>query len=214
MTPRPSPLMAVLVAGAAVAFGASTFIVPNFGGFAPDQFPIPQDNPPVQPAGYAFAIWAVIYLWLLAGAGFGLVARARELDWAEMRPPLLLSLAVGAAWLSVAEFSVLGATVLIWAMLLPAQATLRSAPELDRWWGRAPVALYAGWLTAASCVAIGLVLAGYQGMDPGTAAILSLLLALAITLFVMTRLAAAPHSRIRAGRQLGAGGHRGEQLGR
>ena len=73
---------AVVVLVMALAFGASSFIVPDFGGFDADQFPVPQEDPAVQPAGYAFAIWAVIYLWLLAGAAFGLVARATAPDWA------------------------------------------------------------------------------------------------------------------------------------
>ncbi len=187
MTPRPSPVMAIVVALATLAFAGSVLIVPGFGGFDPQQFPIPQDDPPVQPAGYAFAIWGVIYLWLLAAAAYGLIARAQEVDWAEMRPPLALSLAIGAAWLPVAELSPLGATVLIWAMLVPALVALRAAPRLDRWWARAPVALYAGWLTAASCVSIGLILAGYLGANQGTAAILSLVLALAIAAFILSR---------------------------
>mgnify|MGYP006879618551 CR=1 FL=1 len=97
MTGHPSPLMAVLVAGVAVAFAASPLLVPGFGGFRADQFPVAQVNAPVQPAGYAFAIWGVIYVWLVIGALFGVFARARAVDWQPMRAPLLLSLAVGAA---------------------------------------------------------------------------------------------------------------------
>ena len=52
-------------------FAASPFLSEGFNGFAPDQFPVPQDDPPVQPAGYAFSIWGVIYLWLIVGTGFG-----------------------------------------------------------------------------------------------------------------------------------------------
>ena len=54
----------LLVLLAALAFALSPLLSSGFNGFAPDQFPIPQDNPPVQPAGYAFAIWGLIYLWL------------------------------------------------------------------------------------------------------------------------------------------------------
>ncbi|MFK7753929.1 MAG: hypothetical protein AB8B51_15455 [Sedimentitalea sp.] len=162
----------------ALAFGASTFIVPDFGGFAPDQFPIPQNKPPVQPAGYAFAIWALIYVWLVASAGFGLLQRRNALDWNDMRPALALSLLVGASWLPVARESVLGATVLIWIMLVSALFALFRAPLLDRWWARAPIGIYAGWLSAASCVALGLVFAGYGLMGEVEAAITFLIIAI------------------------------------
>ena len=54
-------LKSILVALAALAFAASPLLVPGFGGFDPNRFPVPQENPPVQPAGYAFAIWGLIY---------------------------------------------------------------------------------------------------------------------------------------------------------
>ncbi|MFY9212925.1 MAG: hypothetical protein WAO69_17565 [Aestuariivita sp.] len=108
-------LWAIGVVLAALAFGLSSLVVPDFGGFDADQFPIPQEDPAVQPAGYAFAIWGVIYLWLFVGAVYGLSRRATAEDWAEMRPYLVLSLVVGAGWLPVAKMSALAAAVLIWA---------------------------------------------------------------------------------------------------
>ena len=185
-------LWAVGVLLAALAFGLSSFIVPDFGGFDADQFPIPQEDPPVQPAGYAFAIWAVIYLWLVAGAIYGLVARAAAADWAEMRPYLTLSLVVGAGWLPVAKLSALAAAVLIWVMLIPALMALFRAPLLDRWWARAPIGLYAGWLSAASFVAIGLCLAGGGVMGEVQAAILCLLLAVGLASYVQIAIEGVP----------------------
>ena len=185
-------LWAVAVFLAALAFGASSIVIPDFGGFAPDQFPIPQEDPPVQPAGYAFAIWGVIYLWLLASAGFGLIARRDAPDWAEMRPMLALSLVVGASWLAVAKLSALAAAVLIWAMLIPALVALFRAPLLDRWWGRAPLGLYAGWLSAASVVAVGLVLSGWGLMGPVPAALLCIVVATLLAASVQVALEGTP----------------------
>ena len=51
----------------------------------------------MQPAGYAFSIWGVIYLALVAGAVFGLIRRAEHAGWDAARWPLIASLAVGAA---------------------------------------------------------------------------------------------------------------------
>ncbi|TNF64760.1 MAG: hypothetical protein EP307_01750 [Rhodobacteraceae bacterium] len=185
-------LWAVAVVLAALAFGASSFVVPDFGGFAPDQFPVPQDDPAVQPAGYAFAIWGLIYLGLTASALFGLIARRTAPDWAEMRPWLALSLAVGASWLPVAKLSPVAATVLIWAMLIPALKALFAAPLLDRWWARAPIGLYAGWLSAASCVAVGLVLAGWGLMGEIQAAILCLVVATVLASVIQVALEGVP----------------------
>jgi hypothetical protein len=50
------------------------------------------------------------------------------------------------------------------------------------------VALYAGWLSAASFVSIGLLLAGYGFVSEIAAAILSLILATAFALFNALRL--------------------------
>ena len=153
-------MKAVLLAVAALAFAAAPLAMP-FQGFDPNLFPVPQDDPPVQPAGYAFAIWGPIYLWLVVAAGFGLFARSGAPGWDAPRWPLIGSLIIGAAWLGVAQVSAVWAAVLIWIMLLAALAALYRTPPTDRWLLREPVALYAGWLTAASWVSIGLLGAGY-----------------------------------------------------
>ena len=171
---------AILTFVAAVAFAASPFLSGGFNGFAADQFPQPQVDPPIQPAGYAFSIWGVIYLWLIAGTGFGLVARAEAPGWRAGRAPLFVSLAVGSVWIAVAQVSVIAATVLIWVMLATALVALARAGTDDRWLQREPVGAYAGWLTAAASVSIGLVLAGYGLTSQDVAAYAGLALALGI----------------------------------
>ena len=97
---------------------------------------------------------------------------------------LSASLVVGAAWIPVANRSVFGATILIWIMLITAVLALRAAGTTDRLWLRSPIALYAGWLTAASSVALGLVLAGYGWLGGTTAALVCISLALVIAITV------------------------------
>ena len=174
----------LLVLITALAFALSPLLSSGFNGFAPDQFPVPQIDPPVQPAGYAFAIWGLIYLWLVAGAVFGVWDRATDPDWAPMRPALTVSLLIGAGWIPVAQLSPLWATVLIWAMLISAVIALLRAGEADHGWLRAPIALYAGWLTAASSVALGLMLAGQGILSAQMAAYAGIALALAVALAV------------------------------
>ncbi|WP_167853546.1 hypothetical protein [Roseovarius aestuariivivens] len=177
-------MKAIFVLAAALAFAASPFLSSGFNGFRPDQFPIPQVDVPVQPAGYAFSIWGVIYLWLLAGAAFGLLKRDAEPGWTAMRWPLIASLVVGAAWIPVAQTSPIWATVLIWVMLTTAVVALLRCGARDRGWLRTPVALYAGWLTAASCVALGLMLGGHGILSEQVAALAMIVLALGIAMVV------------------------------
>ena len=144
-----------------IAFAAAPVLTPGFGGYEPSQFPVPIEEPPVQPAGYAFSIWGPIYAWLVVSGAYGLWRRRDDAEWDATRLPLILSLAVGVFWLAVAQASPIWATVLIWVMLAGAIAALLRTPNRDLWLLRAPVGLYAGWLTAASAVSLGLLAAGW-----------------------------------------------------
>ncbi|MEO1153398.1 MAG: hypothetical protein AAFV31_17245 [Pseudomonadota bacterium] len=154
-------MKAVFVLTATLAFVTSPLWSAGFGGFDANAYPNPQNDPPIQPAGYAFSIWGVIYLWLVVSSGYGLFARADDAEWDRVRWPLTVSLIVGAPWISVAVISPVWATVMIWVMLISALWALFVAPAEDRWLLAAPIALYAGWLSAASLVALGLLGAGY-----------------------------------------------------
>ncbi len=192
MTSSRRTATAVLCLLLSISFAASPLLVKGFAGFDPDQFPIPQNDPAVQPAGYAFAIWGLIYAWLIAGAGWSLWKAPRDPQWHDMRKPLCLSLAIGTGWLAVAVLSPVWATVLIWAMLLTALAALFLAPAQDPLWGAAPVGLYAGWLSAASCVSLGVVAAGYGVLDRTMAAIVFVGLVIVVGAFVQAALRRTP----------------------
>lgn len=182
-----SRILATLVFLAALAFAVSPFLSNGFGGYRPDQFPVPQVDPPVQPAGWAFSIWGLIFAWLVAGAGFGLWKRADDPDWRPMRTVLLVSLALGAFWIETAHRTPIGATVLIVAMLVPAVLAFLRAGRTDPVWQVRPVALYAGWLTAATGASLGLVLAGYGILSPQIAALLCLMGVTVLALMIQAR---------------------------
>lgn len=180
-------LWATATLAAALAFAASPVIFPDFAGYDPSLFPVPQEDPPVQPAGWAFGIWGIIYAWLVLGAGFGLWKRAADEGWQAMRPALVASLAVGFFWIPVANRMPGVATVMILVMLGTALAAMLRAGPGDPWLQRRPVALYAGWLTAASGVSVGVWLGGYGILGPVTAAVLCLLAVTAVALAVQAR---------------------------
>jgi hypothetical protein len=190
---------AVLVALAGAAFIASAFLTPPFRGYDPGMMPVPTGNPLVQPAGFAFAIWGPIYLWFIAHAGFGLLARAQAPDWAAHRPALIASLALGAGWLPLAHASPIWATGLIWVMLGTALVALSRAPVRDVWLARVPLGLYAGWLTAAANVSLGIVLQGWGVLGETAAALTGLALATLVAALALTRLRAGPAYAVAAG---------------
>lgn len=171
-------MRAILVLIAAIAFAITPFLSPDFGGFDPEKYPIPQRNAAVQPAGWAFSIWGLIYLWLIVHAAFGVFKYKNDAEWDKGRIALIISLAVGTTWLPIALLSPIWATILIWIMLIAALISIyqseRAAPS---WIARWPVALYAGWLSAASFVSIGLLLAGYGFVGEISAAVIALVLA-------------------------------------
>lgn len=177
--------MAWLTALLAITFAVSPFIADPFGGFREDQFPIPQDRAPILPAGYAFSIWGVIYTWLVVMGLYGALKRAEDAAWNATRPYLIISLAIGTAWLFIANVSVFWATVTIWMMLATALAALYASPIQDRLWLRAPIGLFAGWLSAASFVSLAVYLAGnFYLYEEGTWALILIPAATALAALV------------------------------
>lgn len=178
-------IRALLLVLVTAAFGIAPFVTPPFTGFDPGQFPIRIDRPSIQPAGYAFAIWSVIYTWLFVHAVASIWKFRDNPAWDAVRPALILSIAVGAVWLSIATASPIWATITIWIMAASALAAfLRADTGTNRWLLSAPLGIYAGWLSAAAAVSTGVLVAGYGLLsDTGSAvAMLALILGLATTI--------------------------------
>jgi len=175
---------ALILLIATLAFGVAPFITPPFTGYDPNLFPVRVERPSIQPAGYAFAIWSVIYLWLISHAVYGLWKRAENPAWDAVRLPLSVAVGVGAIWLWIAGQSAIWGTVTIWIMASGAiMAFLRADTGVDRWMLSGPTAIFAGWLSAASAVSTGVLVAGYGWLsDTGSAAaMLALVLGIAVT---------------------------------
>lgn len=182
-----SPLLAWIVLALAIAFAASPLFTDGFNGFTRDQFPVVLDHWPAQPAGWAFSIWGVIYAWLITGSAWGALRRADDPDWQAMRPALILSLAVGVPWIAAANAMPVLAAVMILVMAAGAiLAMLRAGPR-EPLLLTGPLGLYAGWLTAASGVAVAVVLSGYGWLPAMPAALMLLALVLVVAVVVQTQ---------------------------
>lgn len=175
----------------AILFALSPLASDGFNGFEPAQFPMVQDRWPVQPAGWAFSIWGVIYLWLILGSAWGLLRATVDRDWQFMRRPLLFSLVIGTFWVAAANASPVLATLMIVFMAIGAIMAFLRAGQGDRIWQLWPVGLYAGWLTAATGVAIAVILSGFGILGAGPAAIMLILAVLVVALAVQSRRPAA-----------------------
>lgn len=160
-------MKAIAVVCGALAFAAGSAMSSGFGGFDPAAFPYPVEDLPLTPAGYAFSIWGVIFIALIVNAFYGLIKRDTNAEWDATRWPLFVAQAIGAAWIGIAQVSPVMATITIWIMLAGALLALRAglkAPET--WVMHVPLALLAGWLTAASWVALTTTVVGFTALSP------------------------------------------------
>lgn len=171
----------------AILFALSPLASDGFNGFTPEQFPVVQDRWPVQPAGWAFSIWGVIYMWLIVGSAWGLWKAPSDPDWQRMRAPLLISLLVGTFWIAAANTSPIVATGMIVVMAVAAVMAFLRAGQDNPIMQRGPVGLYAGWLTAATGVAVAVLLSGYGILSANLAALLLILTVLVVALWVQSR---------------------------
>lgn len=179
----PVPRLAVLLLS--LSFALSPLLSNGFGGFSPESFPVQVERWPMQPAGWAFSIWGVIYLSLILASALAVVRPADMPGWDRVALPLGISLAVGVPWIEVAGSAPVASTAMIIFMAGGAVlAMLRAGPG---WLEGVPLGLYAGWLTAASGVAVSVVLTGYGVVDAQMAALLMLVAALTVALSISAR---------------------------
>lgn len=128
----------------------------------------------IDPASYAFAIWAPIFVGLLAFAAYQLLPATRhDPRLVGTRVPMLVSFVCGALWpVAVSRLDFLGALVLIVGMLAGAAVAYpklhtghaRTLPDSAcvRW----PVSAYVGWLSLATLISVTSVLANYAQLGP------------------------------------------------
>ncbi len=171
-------------------------------GQSPAEFAADSDAT-LRVAGYAFAIWGIIYLWLLVYAVRQALPRTGEsllihrFGW----PSVAALLAIG-WWILAAAFDqevatiilIFGALAVLLIPLLANAGAIRALPRGsgDRWMTVWPLALLAGWLTVAAPVNLITVATGNdwlpQALSPTAWAILAIAVVAAVALGVTQRL--------------------------
>lgn len=171
-------------------------------GQSPAEFAADSDAT-LRVAGFAFAIWGVIYLWLLVYAVRQALPKTAKtsllhrLGW----PSIVALLAIG-WWVVAAAFDlemativlIFGALVVLLIPLLANASAIRALPRAngDRWMTVWPLTLLAGWLTIAAPVNLITVATGNgalpAALSPTGWAILAIIIVTAVALGVTARL--------------------------
>jgi hypothetical protein len=132
----------------------------------------------VTPAGFAFAIWGLIYLLLIGFALYQFTPRARaEPDRSGLGQifwPYLVACAANVIWLVLWHGLQIELTLLAMATLLLSLAVIyvrldvgRSARHgAERLMVELPFSVYLGWITVASIVNVSIVLSRFWGGAP------------------------------------------------
>lgn len=204
VVPTPEPLirrLTVLVAAIFAVVIGQTQVLLEWGQ-SPAEFSADSDAT-LRVAGYAFAIWGVIYLWLVIYAVRQVLPKAggspliRRLGW----PSAAALLGIG-LWVIAAAFDrevativlIFGSLIILLIPLLASAGTIRALPRGDRerWLTVWPLALLAGWLTVAAPLNLITVLTGNQALpailSPTGWAVLAIASVTLVALVVTSRL--------------------------
>jgi translocator protein len=193
---KPSLLRTILNIGALVAVLLVNWLanaLPLNGkdtGQLSDQYPIL-----TVPAGYAFAIWSLIYLGLLGFALYQSLPNQRNNPRiARITPLFLISCLANIGWLFTWHYEILSLNIVLMLVLLSSLIGIYGQLRADgaqisngeRWLVWVPFSLYMGWITVATIVNLTVVLyaAGWQNTGTQGAALASLLLVVAAVIAV------------------------------
>ncbi len=116
------------------------------------------------PSGRTFAIWSVIYTWLLVWAGYQFVALFSKKAAQKMQPNLdkigwlfLSNCLLNIGWLLNWHYQMLSASVVVMILLLYNLVQINlslgvgqaRASNFERWLVHVPFGIYQGWITVA-----------------------------------------------------------------
>ena len=148
----------------------------------------------VTPAGYAFAIWSLIYVALVAFSVFQMLP-ANILRFRPVRTPYIFTCALNCAWLYFwhqEQIVICFVIIAALAITLFAINFIIREPEstADAWIAKGTFGIYFGWVTAATLVNFAIMLRYLDALgSPGTETTLAVvLILLAALLGVLIRI--------------------------
>jgi hypothetical protein len=174
---QPKPILRTVTIVVAALFAVGTPIVQWLTGtIAVGESNLVNDGAQtLEAAGYAFSIWSLIYLGLLAYAVYQALPSTKETPGLRMLGwPSVIAMAGCGAWLIAATLDAKWATVAI----IVVSAAVLCVPLAKRypvqrvaefWLVAAPLSMLAGWLTVASAINALTVLTGEGSITTETA---------------------------------------------
>nr|WP_315052878.1 hypothetical protein [uncultured Brevundimonas sp.] len=208
--PSPQQMTRRVVVLAAAAFAIVVPVIQMATGLGLDQGEFAaQGDGTLRVAGYAFSIWGLIYLGILAYAVRQVLPQTGESDAIRRfaLPSIVAFVGIGLWIIAAASDARIATLVLIFmsliALLVPLVVhggLIRALPKADRdrWLVAWPLGLLAGWLTVAAPLNLITVLTAENALSRTLApvgwAMLAIVAVVALTLFVTarTRLLAYP----------------------
>ena len=137
---------------------------------------------PVTPAGYAFAIWSLIYAGLIAFSIFQLLP-AQLIRFRGVRILFIISCVLNCTWIYfwhheqiVVCFLLIASLAIVLFLIC---RNLKKTDSLGEYWlAKAPFSIYFGWITAATLVSFAILLK-YLGLEISGSALTAVVLILA-----------------------------------
>ena len=148
----------------------------------------------ITPAGYAFSIWSLIYLGLLAFSIYQALPKNAE-RFSGTRTLYILNCAANCAWLYLWHYDQITASAGVMLLLLGTLILINldllktGSGAADFWFARVPFNIYFGWITVATILnfTIALVSLGVKTSDLATNITACVLLVVAAALGVVMR---------------------------
>ncbi len=149
----------------------------------------------ITPAGYAFAIWSLIYLGMIAFSIYQLLpSQADNPIFRRIRTVYLLNCVANCAWIYLwhyeAILAALGVIFLLLATLVYINLQTRNAETTaETWLVKIPFSIYFGWVTVASILnaSIALVYLGVRMTDFPSQILGAILIVIAVILGILMR---------------------------
>lgn len=150
------------------------------------------------PAGYAFAIWSVIYTGLIIFSMYQ--SRAAVLErFRDVRKWVILSNVANAAWLPLFHFEWFALSIIVIVVLLYSLARInlildatQTGSMSDLWLARVPFGVYFGWVTVATIANVAVALTAYRwdglGLSPEQWSVTMLVVGLLVGGLVQARI--------------------------
>ncbi|CAN5429753.1 tryptophan-rich sensory protein [soil metagenome] len=149
----------------------------------------------ITPAGYAFAIWSLIYLGLIAFSIYqALPSQTENPRFKNIRTIYIANCAANCLWIYLWHYdqilAALGMMFVILGTLVLINVNLRNAETFaETWLARIPFSLYFGWITVATILnfTIALVFFGVNASEANSILLSSILIVVAVVLGILIR---------------------------